>query len=69
MCFVQNNDPYKTKLDSRALKFIFLWYSQTQKGYRCYCPSLDSFLVPANVTFFSLKSSFDGESSFLVRGR
>ena len=57
-----NNDPHKTKLDSRALKYIFLEYSRIQW---CYYPSLDHFLVSADVTFFKYKSTFDSESSSL----
>lgn len=39
MCFVHNHSPHKAKLDSRSLKEIFLGYSRSQKGYKCYCPS------------------------------
>ena len=40
-----------SKIDPKSLKCIFLGYSQVQKGYRCYCPSLRRYLVSANATF------------------
>ena len=41
-----------SKLDPNSLKCIFLGYSRVQKRYKCYCPSLYSYLVSADVTFF-----------------
>ena len=40
-----------SKLDPKSLKCIFLGYSRIQKGYRRYCPSLQRYLVSADVTF------------------
>ena len=51
-CFVQDVRPQVSKLDHKSLKCIFLGYSQVQKGYRCYCPSLRRYLVSADVKFF-----------------
>ena len=50
-CFVRDVHPHVSKLDTKSLKCIFLGYSQVQKGYRCYCPSLHRYMVSANVTF------------------
>ena len=50
--FVHNHSPNRDKLDPRAHKCIFLDYSHTQKGYRCYSPSLRKHFVSADVTFF-----------------
>ncbi|XP_073031147.1 uncharacterized protein [Primulina eburnea] len=35
-CFVHVSTTHRDKLDPRAVKCIFLRYSQTQKGYKCY---------------------------------
>ena len=50
-CFVRDVRLHVSKLDHKSLKCIFLGYSQVQKGYRCYCPSLHKYMVSANVTF------------------
>ena len=52
--FVDIHSPNKGKLDSRTVKCIFVGYSLTQKGYKCYHP-LSNFLffifVLADVAF------------------
>ena len=50
-CFVQDVRPHVSKLDPKSLKCIFLGYSQVQKWYKCYCPSLHRYMVSADVTF------------------
>ena len=73
-CFVRDVHPHVSKLDTKSLKCIFLGYSQVQKGYRCYCPSLHRYMVSANVTFientpFSLDpihTSQGGDDDLLV---
>jgi hypothetical protein len=50
--FVHNHSPNHDKLDPRAHMCIFIGYSRTQKGYRCYSPSLRKHFVSADVTFF-----------------
>ena len=50
-CFVRDVRPHVSKHDPKSLKCIFLGYSQVQKGYRCYCPSLRRYLVLVYVTF------------------
>ena len=38
ICFVHINSGDRSKLYSRALKCVFVGYSSTQKGYKCYQP-------------------------------
>jgi len=57
-CFVHDLSPGRDKLSARAVKCVFLGYSKTQKGYRCYSPSAHRFYVSADVTFFEDKSFF-----------
>ena len=51
-CFVRDVHPQVSKLDPKSLKCIFVGYSRVQKGYRCYCPTLQCYFVSTNVTFF-----------------
>ena len=39
------------KLPSRTLKCVFVGYSNTQKGYKCYFPSDKRILVSKDVNF------------------
>ncbi|CAM8996453.1 unnamed protein product [Rhodiola kirilowii] len=50
-CFVRDVRPHLTKLDPKSLKCIFLGYSRVQKGYRCYSPDLQRYVVSADVVF------------------
>lgn len=42
------------KLDTRATKYVFLGYSRTQNGYRCYSPVLRGHLTSADLSFLNL---------------
>jgi hypothetical protein len=50
-CFVHDYRNSVGKLDPRAVKCIFLGYSPTQKGYRCWSPTERKFFVSMDVTF------------------
>ena len=52
LAFVHSHDPHRTKLDPKAYKCIFLGYSATQKGYRCYSFEKRKYFTSLDVTFF-----------------
>ncbi|GAB2280939.1 hypothetical protein Dimus_039437 [Dionaea muscipula] len=49
--YVRDIRPGLTKLDPKPLRCIFLGYSCTQKGYRCYSPDLRRFCISVDVVF------------------
>ena len=68
VCFVHIPKVHRDKLDPRALIYVFLGYSLTQKGYKCYYPTIEnsmsqkmSFLE--NQSFFNFLSSLQQENS------
>lgn len=63
VCFVHDHSVNQTKLDPKAFKHVFLGYSQGQKGYRCYSPTLHKFVIFEDVTFFEFTPYFIKESS------
>uniref|UniRef100_A0A2N9F358 Uncharacterized protein n=1 Tax=Fagus sylvatica TaxID=28930 RepID=A0A2N9F358_FAGSY len=58
VAFVHVLDPGRDKLSPRSRKCIFLGYSRTQKGYRCYSPESHRYFVSTDVTFFESTSLF-----------
>jgi transposase InsO family protein len=50
-CFVRDHMPSVGKLDPRAVKCIFVGYSSSQKGYKCWCPTERRLFVSMDVTF------------------
>ena len=57
MCYVLILGPGSDKLDPRSIKCVFLG-SRTQKGYRCYSPTLRRRFISADVTFDKSQSYF-----------
>ncbi|CAN6459492.1 unnamed protein product [Victoria cruziana] len=56
-CFVLNDK--NDKLSSKAIECVFIGYSETQKGYRCYDPKRDKVYVSRNVVFLEKENGFD----------
>ncbi|KAK9063841.1 hypothetical protein SSX86_017713 [Deinandra increscens subsp. villosa] len=50
-CFVRDTRPQLSKLDPKSLKCVFVGYCRLQKGYRCYSPTLQKYIVSRDVTF------------------
>ncbi|KAJ9556562.1 LOW QUALITY PROTEIN: hypothetical protein OSB04_011176 [Centaurea solstitialis] len=50
-CFVRDTRSHLSKLDPKSLKCVFLGYSRLQKGYRCFSPVLNRYIVSRDVTF------------------
>ena len=47
-----DHDPHKNKLSDRAIKCVFLGYSSSQKGYKCFDPVTKRKYVSMDVKFF-----------------
>lgn len=53
--FVHVHDHHRNKLDLRAIKTVFIGYSPTQKGYRCYYPQTGKSLSLGMSTSLKIK--------------
>ncbi|KAL4562118.1 hypothetical protein LXL04_034312 [Taraxacum kok-saghyz] len=56
--FVHIHGHNRSKLEPRAIKTVFVGYSSTQKGYRCFCPTTKKTYISCDVTFFESKPFF-----------
>jgi hypothetical protein len=61
VCFVHDYRNYVGKLDPRALKCVFVGYSPSKKGYKCWCPSEHQFVVSMDVTFWENESYYSAQ--------
>lgn len=67
ICFVHVQPKDMDKLDPRAIKCVFLGYSSTQKGYKCYNVKNRKMLVSRDVRFDE-SSSFFQPLKMILRG-
>ena len=58
-CFVHNLGPGIDKLSARSHKCVFLGYTRSQKGYKCYSPSMRRYIISTDVTFFETTPFFE----------
>ena len=59
VAFVQYLTSNLDKLAPRSIRCVFLGYSRTQRGYRCYIPATRKYIISADVTFFENHRFFD----------
>ena len=53
-CFVHSFSPGLDKLSPKSHKCVFLGFTISQKGYKCFPPSLNRYFILADVTFVNL---------------
>ncbi|XP_010451299.1 PREDICTED: uncharacterized protein LOC104733420 [Camelina sativa] len=51
VCFVLIPSEQRSKLDAKSIKCMFLGYSKSQKGYKCYDPTNGRILISRDVKF------------------
>ena len=61
-CYVHLPTTLRDKLNPRAVKCIFLGYSQTKKGYKCYEPKSKKQYITRDVRFIETSPYFEGTS-------
>jgi hypothetical protein len=74
VCFLQDNGYNVRKLNLITMKYIFIGYSGTHKGYICWSSMKNRLFMSVNVTFRELQSYYSSEAisyfgdSFDTRG-
>jgi len=61
--FVHQNQINPSKLDPKAIKCVFVGYSPTQQGYKCYNPITRKFIISCDVSFLETKPFFHHSNS------
>ncbi|KAL1204528.1 Retrovirus-related Pol polyprotein from transposon TNT 1-94 [Cardamine amara subsp. amara] len=59
VCFVLVPGDQRNKLDAKSTRSVFIGYSTTQKGYRCYDPSTKRIMTSRDVKFLEDQSYFE----------
>ena len=62
LCFVMIPEEQRNKLDAKSSKTMFIGYSPTQKGYKCYNPKSRRVIVSGDVKFVESKGYYDKKS-------
>ena len=62
LCFVLIPGEQRNKLDAKSSKAMFIGYSPTHKGYKCYDPESRRVLVSRDVKFLESKGYYDEKS-------
>jgi hypothetical protein len=69
ICYIHVYQHQRGKMDPRARKCLFVGYSATQKGYKCYHPPSGKVFVPMDVTFLEHEAYFPkGASNTSLQG-
>jgi hypothetical protein len=61
VCLVHTKGNKYDKLDSRAVKCVFIGYSSSQKGYKCFDPITKRRYISMDVIFFEKQPYFDSK--------
>ena len=68
-CYIHVHQHQRGKMDPHAHKCLFVGYSATQKGYKCYHPHSGKFFVSMDVTFLEQEAYFPrGASDTSLQG-
>jgi len=65
-CFFHNFSIGLDKLSPRSHKCVFLGFTRSQKGYKCFSPFLNCYFVSVDVTFDEFSLYFKSQSSPLT---
>lgn len=58
VCYVHLHSIHREKLDPRVLKCVFLGYSSTLRGYKCFHPPMSKYYVSMDIEFQEHTSYF-----------
>ena len=62
VCYVLLPDEKRTKIDPKSIKAMFIGYSHTHKGYKCYLLDSRRVMVSRDVKFVESKGYYDEKS-------